>query len=58
MDPVLELISSVLPMTFAYDALDQVARGTGDSAGSATAVVGFALLALAAGAATLRRRSA
>jgi len=58
MDPVLELISSVLPMTFAYDALDQVARGTGDSAGSSTAVVGFALLALAAGAATLRRKSA
>lgn len=58
MNSVLEVVSSVLPMTFAYDALDQVARGTGEGAGSATAVVGFALLALGAGAATLRRKSA
>lgn len=58
MAALLEVISSVLPMTFAYDALDQVSRGTGDGAGSATAVVGFTLLALGAGAATLRRRSA
>jgi ABC transporter DrrB family efflux protein len=58
MAPVLEAISWALPMTYAYDALDQVTRGTGDAAGSAAVVVGCALLALVAGAATLRRRTA
>ena len=58
MAPVLEAISWALPMTYAYDALDQVTRGTGDAAGSATVVVGCAVLALVAGAATLRRRTA
>jgi len=57
MNSILEVISSVLPMTFAYDALDQVSRGTAEGVGSAAAVVGFALVALGAGAATLRRRS-
>jgi hypothetical protein len=45
-------------MTYAYDALDNVTRGTGDGAGSALVVVGCAVLALVAGAATLRRRTA
>jgi len=58
MAPVLEAISWALPMTYAYDALDRVTRGTGDAAGSAAVVVGCALLALVAGAATLRRRTA
>src|SRR5262245_8392236 len=35
MAPVLEAISWALPMTYAYDALDKVAGGSGDAAGSA-----------------------
>jgi ABC-2 type transport system permease protein len=58
MAPALEAFSQVLPMTYAYDALDNVTRGTGDGAGSALVVVGCAVLALVAGAATLRRRTA
>lgn len=58
MSPVLEAVSSVLPMTFAYDALDAVSRGTGDVAAPSSMVAAFALLALGAGAATLRRRTA
>ena len=58
MAPVLEAVSWALPMTYAYDALDAVTRGTGDAAGPASVVVGCALLALGAGAATLRRRTA
>ena len=58
MAPALEALSQVLPMTYAYDALDNVTRGTGDGAGSALVVVGCAVLALLAGAATLRRRTA
>jgi len=58
MTPILEAFSRVLPMTYAYDALDSVTRGTGDAAGSAAVVVGSAVLALFAGAGTLRRRTA
>jgi ABC-2 type transport system permease protein len=58
MTPVLEAISWALPMTYAYDALDRVTRGTGDVAGPAAVVVGCATLALGAGAATLRRTTA
>ena len=58
MAPALEAISWALPMTYAYDALDSVTRGTGDAAGSTSVVVGCALAALVAGAATLRRRTA
>jgi ABC-2 type transport system permease protein len=56
----LELASSVAPLTYAYDALDQVTRGESGTGliGSTSAVVGFALLALALGALTLRRRTA
>jgi ABC-2 type transport system permease protein len=60
MGRVLELISDALPLTYAYDALaratqvgdidDRVARDAG-------IIVGAALLALALGAATLRRRT-
>ena len=58
MAPVLEAISWAMPMTYAYDALDRVSRGAGDVGGSATVVVGSAVLALVAGAATLRRTTA
>lgn len=58
MAPALEAVSWILPMTYAYDALDHVTRGTADAAGPASVVVGCALLALVAGAATLRRRTA
>ncbi len=57
MAPVLEAISNALPMTYAYEALDRVTRGTGDVAGPTAVVVGCTVLALAAGAATLRRSS-
>jgi ABC-2 type transport system permease protein len=57
---VLELISNVLPLTWAYDALEHAAvRGEvgGVVLRDALAVVGATLLALALGATTLRRRT-
>jgi ABC-2 type transport system permease protein len=57
----LEALSDALPMSYAYDALARVAassRLTGDLAVDVAVVVGCALLALALGAATLRRRTA
>jgi ABC-2 type transport system permease protein len=56
----LEAISSALPLTYAYDALARVTRG--DELGGAFALdvvvtAGATLLALALGAATLRRRT-
>ena len=56
----LELLSGALPMTYAYDALSRVASGGGSSnrvAGDVAVLVGATLLALALGAATLRRRT-
>ncbi len=56
----LQLLSDVLPMTYAYDALARVSASGGMSAGLArdVAVLGGAtLLALALGAATLLRRT-
>jgi ABC-2 type transport system permease protein len=52
-------ISDVLPLTYAYDALAHATRGVFDTRfGADVAVtVGAALLALALGAATLRRRT-
>jgi ABC-2 type transport system permease protein len=57
----LEAVSYALPLTYAYDALDRVtsdgslgARGTAD----VLVTCGVILLALALGAATLRRRTA
>jgi ABC-2 type transport system permease protein len=57
---VLELVSDVLPLTYAYDAL---ARATADDLGAAlaldaTIVAGSIVLALVLGATTLRRRTA
>jgi ABC-2 type transport system permease protein len=56
---VLEAISAVLPMTYAYDAL---ARATADDLGGrlvldAVVIAGFTALALVLGATTLRRRT-
>jgi ABC-2 type transport system permease protein len=57
----LEAVSYVLPLTYAFDALDRVSSGT-DFGGrgwlDVAVIVGAALLALALGAATLRRRTA
>jgi ABC-2 type transport system permease protein len=61
MAPVLEAISGVLPMTYAYDALARVASPAEPRAEVMTDVavtVGFTLLALCLGALTLRRRTA
>jgi ABC-2 type transport system permease protein len=56
----LRWISDVLPLTYAYDALEQAARDLFDArfALDVTVVVGATLLALVLGAATLRRRTA
>jgi ABC-2 type transport system permease protein len=56
----LELLSDVLPMTYAYDAL---ARAAADDLGrrlalDAVVIAGFIILALVLGATTLRRRTA
>jgi ABC-2 type transport system permease protein len=56
---VLEAVSAVLPMTYAYDAL---ARATADDLGGrlvldAVVIAGFTVLALVLGATTLRRRT-
>lgn len=57
---VLEWISYALPLTYAYDALDRVSRGTALGASFAVdvaVVVGATLVALGLGAATLPRRT-
>ncbi|MFG1812065.1 ABC transporter permease [Streptomyces sp. NPDC049040] len=61
MQPVLSGISDVLPMSYAVDGMSQVVHHdaiTGDFVRDLAVVVGCALLALALGAATLRRRTA
>ncbi len=63
---VLEVISDVLPLSYAVDAMTTVSTTTSDGFGGVDAsvwsdlgiVVGFALAGLALGAATLRRRTA
>ncbi|WP_307817765.1 ABC transporter permease [Nocardia acididurans] len=57
----LEAISNVLPLSYAVDALQQVAMHsgvTGEMWRDLAIVAGFAIVALALGAATLRRRTA
>lgn len=57
----LEAVAAVLPLTFAFDALDAVARegsGLGDVAGEVAVLAGLAAVAIALGALTLRRRTA
>ncbi|MCX5083250.1 ABC transporter permease [Streptomyces sp. NPDC001939] len=61
MQPVLEGISNVLPMSYAVDGMNEVLRHTDLTAGfirDAAVVAGCAVLVLALGAATLRRRTA
>jgi len=61
MAPLLDALAGALPMTYAYDALARVARdGTlgGRGAIDVAVVIGAVVLALALGAATLRRRTA
>jgi ABC-2 type transport system permease protein len=56
----LEILSDYLPMTYAYDALSRVASGEGPGgrvAADTLALAGATVLALALGAATLRRRT-
>lgn len=56
----LRVISSVMPLTYAYDALARAAADTLDArfAADVAIVCGFIVLSLALGAATLRRRTA
>ncbi|GGX28988.1 ABC transporter permease [Streptomyces chryseus] len=61
MQPVLEAISNVLPMSYAVDGMNEVLRHTDITATfirDATIVAACALLVLTLGAATLRRRTA
>ncbi|MFE5030195.1 ABC transporter permease [Streptomyces sp. NPDC056656] len=61
MQPVLEAISNVLPMSYAVDGMNEVLRHTdltADFIRDAAVVAGCAVLVLALGAATLRRRTA
>lgn len=60
MPPVLEAISDVLPMSYAVDGMNEVVRHTdmtADFVRDTLIVAGSALLVLALGAATLRRRT-
>lgn len=61
MHPVLEAISNVLPMSYAVDGMNEVLRHsdvTGNFVRDILIVAGCAVLVLALGAATLRRRTA
>jgi ABC-2 type transport system permease protein len=66
MPPALEAISNVLPLSYAVDAMTSVTTTTSDAFGGVDpsvwsdlgVVAAFALVALALGAATLRRRTA
>jgi ABC-2 type transport system permease protein len=61
MAPLLEWLSNLLPLTYAYDALasaTQVGELDAALAQDVAIVAGFIVVALAAGAATLRRRTA
>ncbi|MEU4999876.1 ABC transporter permease [Streptomyces sp. NPDC021622] len=60
MQPVLEAISNVLPMSYAVDGMNEVLRHasvTSDFVRDVVIVAGCAVLVLALGAATLRRRT-
>jgi ABC-2 type transport system permease protein len=58
MAEVLQWAATVLPMTYAFDGLTTVAAGDGLPLTDVAVIVGAALVALAAGASTLRRRTA
>jgi ABC-2 type transport system permease protein len=59
MDDALRAIAELLPMTYAYEAITNVAAGdTAAAAGDAAITAAYCALALALGALTLRRRTA
>jgi ABC-2 type transport system permease protein len=61
MQPVMEYISNVLPMSYAVDGMNEVLQhteATGDFVRDIAIVAGVAVLVLCLGAATLRRRTA
>jgi ABC-2 type transport system permease protein len=58
MAQVLQWAAAVLPMTYAFDGLTSVAAGDALPLTDVAVIVGAALVALAAGASTLRRRTA
>lgn len=61
MEPALEAISSLLPVTYAYDALGRVQAGETGSNGllvDLAVLIGVTVLGVVLGAATLRRRTA
>ena len=53
----LEAVSAAFPMTYAFDALDQVSHGGDAAATDVLAIAAFTLAALVLGALTLRRRT-
>ncbi len=57
--PVLEVVSDVLPLSYAVDAMQQVATSTqtGEVWGDIAIVAAYAVAGLALGALTLRRQS-
>ena len=58
MSPALDALAGLLPMTYAYEALSDIAAGDASGAVTAAAVtVGFCLAALVLGTLTLRRRT-
>jgi ABC-2 type transport system permease protein len=59
MAQVLQTVSDLLPLTYAFDALDRAASGDFGTRGwvDVAVIVGVTLLSLALGAATLRRRT-
>jgi ABC-2 type transport system permease protein len=61
MSPVLHAISDVMPMSYAVDAMRHLSRDPSATSalwGDLAIVLGFAMLAVGLGAATLRRRTA
>lgn len=56
--PAFEAAAAALPLTYAFDALGAVTTGSGDALGDVATIVGFAVAALALGAASLPRRTA
>lgn len=61
MQPALEAVSDVLPMSYAVDGMNEVlahASVTGDAIRDMLVMAGCVLLVLPLGAATLRRRTA
>jgi ABC-2 type transport system permease protein len=54
----LDVASDLLPLSYAVDAMTQVAQGSGDVWSELAVVLGFTVVLLGLGAATLRRRTA